>query len=127
MASAPYPQTVTRRAPEETAIRVIRFAGRIARQCPRRSGRLADWVVCDTIANGSRLPSGRRGEAGGPIVRFERTYASGKARGGGRAVTVAVLGQLARHSCTALRLLSPATDRSKIWKDLGFLNRAVSK
>ena len=127
MASAPYPQAVTRPIPEEAAIRVIRFTGRIERQCPRRDGRLADWVVCDTIANGSRRPSGRRGEAGGAIVRFERTFSPGKTVPGRRAVTVAVLGELVRHSCTALQLLSPAARRSKIWGDLGFLNRAGSK
>jgi len=121
---------VTRTNSEKPAIRVIRFTRQIARQCSPVDGRLADWAVCDTIASGSRRPLGRRGVRGGAIVRFEKSFsdaAPGRTPPGARAATVAVLGELVGNRCTALRLLSPAAGRSKIWADLGFFNRAGSK
>jgi|CZKI01.1.fsa_nt_gi hypothetical protein len=73
---------------------------------------------------------GRLGRRGGLVVRFEKTFprvAGGRMPPGVRAATVAVLGELFRHSCVALRLLSPAIGRERIWRDLGFLNRPGSK
>jgi hypothetical protein len=91
--------------------------------------RLLEWVVCDTIANGSRRSMGRRGAGGGAVVRFERTFPlvfRGEIPPGARKATVAVLAELARDGCVALRLLAPAGG-AKIWNELGFLNRAGSK
>src|ERR1022692_3868678 len=34
--------------------------------------------------------------------------------------------RIVRHSCVALRLLSPVIGRERIWRDLGFLNRPGS-
>jgi hypothetical protein len=120
---------VTPRTRAASPIQVIRFSRRIALQCSSGDSRLADWVVCDTIVNGSRRLAGRRGRNGGEIVRFERTF-SPAARGGtlpGAAdATVAVLGELARDGCIALRVLAPAGG-AKIWDEVGFLNRAGSK
>jgi len=112
------------------AIRFIRFTRRIARQCSAKDARVRDWAVCDTIANGSRQPLGRRGIHGGAIVRFERTYllaSRGKIRPVFRKATVAVVAERIAHGCIALHLLSSATGRGKNWNDLGFLNRAGSK
>ncbi len=72
---------------------------------------------------------GRRGATGGAVVRFERTFAlaaNGEVPTGAGKATVAVVGELDRDGCIALRLIVPA-DRAKIWNELGFLNRAVSK
>jgi hypothetical protein len=120
---------VTRRNPVKPAIRVIRFTRRIALQCAAGDARLLDRVVCDAIANGSRKPTGRRGKGGGAIVRFERSFPAAALRerspGDGRA-RVAVLGELTRAGCVALRLIVPA-DGARIRGELGFLNRAGSK
>jgi len=120
---------VTSRNRAEPPVRVIRFSSRIARQFAREDARLADRVVCDTIANGSRRPTGRLGALGGPILRFEKTFprvAGGGASPGARSTAVAVLGELLGHGCVALRLLRPAVG-GKNWEDLGFLIRAGSK
>jgi|GEM_PF-1148801 len=112
------------------AIRLIRFTRHLARQCAAGDARLAEWAVCDAIANGSRRPTGRRGAGGGPIIRFERTFAQAavpRAHARRRGPTVAVLGELVRHGCVALRLLGPAPGAARIWGDAGFLNRAGSK
>ncbi|MGA2016040.1 MAG: hypothetical protein ABSH26_03735 [Opitutaceae bacterium] len=119
-----------RRNSPGSAIRVIRFTRLVARQCATGDPRLAERAVCDAIANGSRRPTGRRGAGGGPVIVFERTLAlipGGKAPSGRRGATVAVLGELARGACTALRLLRPAPGGARIWTDAGFLNRASSK
>ncbi|HXQ79955.1 MAG TPA: hypothetical protein VN775_01495 [Opitutaceae bacterium] len=121
---------MTLRSSHKTAIRVIRFTSQVARQCALVDGRMADWAVCETIANGSRRPLGRRGARGATIIRFEKTFSNpsaGTAPPGSRQVTVAVLGELLGRGCTALRLISPAAGRGKIWGDLGFFNRAGSK
>jgi len=96
-------------------IRVIRFTTRLARECARGDARLAERAVCDAIANGSRRPTGRRGPGGGRIIRFEKTF--GRAPDGGEAprpATVAVLGELVRGGCVALRLLTPAPESGAI-------------
>ena len=110
------------------AIRLIRFTRLLARQCAAGDARLAEWAVCDTIANGSRWTTGRRGAGGGPIIRFERTFARAAVLRMARRARdrVAVLGELVRHGCVALRLLAPAPG-ARIWGDAGFLNRAGSK
>jgi hypothetical protein len=120
---------VNLRTAAPSAIRVIRFTRRIALQCMAGDSRLLEWAVCDTIANGSRRSMGRRGAGGGAIVRFERTFtlaANGEIHPGARKAKVAVVGELARDGCVALRLLVPAGG-AKIWNELGFLNRAGSK
>jgi hypothetical protein len=101
--------------PEGTAILVIRFTRRIARQCHPHGPGFPDWVICDTIANGSRKPAGR---PLGTIVRFERKYAS---------ATVRVLGRLTPEGCLALQVLAPATTRKKMCGQAGFLIRPSSK
>lgn len=103
---------------------VIRFTRRIARQCSPGGSRIPDWVVCDTIANGSRHRAGRRGARGGTIIRFERAFPGGPR---GAATTVQVLGELTRDGCVALQLLFPGRIRRKIWDESGFLNRSGSK
>jgi hypothetical protein len=112
---------VTRPLFDKATIGVIRFTRRIARQCSRAGSRVPDWVVCDTIANGSRLRVGRRGTRGGTVIRFERTYRGGRV---GVGTAVVVLGELTRDGCHALQLLSPRRTRRKIWDSSGLLNRA---
>jgi hypothetical protein len=109
---------------DRTEVGVIRFTRRIASQCPRDGQWIPDWVICDTIANGSRRRVARRGTRGGTVVRFERTFAGAAGEG---EITVRVLGELTRKGCFALQLLLPARIPKKIWKDSGFLNRAGSK
>jgi len=92
-----------------TAITVIRFSRRVARQCSAANSRLPDWLVCDTIANGARFATGLRGPGGGGVVRFERTFGPGLR---GALPTVRVLAEVAGGSCVALRLL-PASGRGK--------------
>ncbi|HEY5079478.1 MAG TPA: hypothetical protein VII43_06505 [Opitutaceae bacterium] len=105
----------------EPAIRDIRFTRRIARQCSRWSVKVPEWVVCDTIANGSRTNTCKRGALGGSVVRFERTYPlemRGLASPGPFRGRVVVLGELVRRVCFALRLLSPTKGGKKtgmIW------------
>jgi hypothetical protein len=102
----------------------------MAQQCRQGDGRLADWVVCETIANGSRRPAGRLGGRGGLLVRFEKTFprvGGRKVPPGARAATVAVLGEMVGRDCVAIRLLSPAAGLDKIWEYSGFLNRSGSK
>jgi hypothetical protein len=112
---------VSRQTHPEPAIRDIRFTRRIARQCSPKGLRVPDWVVCDTIANGSRRAAGRRGARGGQVIRFERTYPAGvpaDALPGAFRGTVAVLCELTRGCCFALRLLAPAKGGKKtglIW------------
>jgi hypothetical protein len=81
-------------------------------------------VVCDTIANGTRLPTGRRGRLGGAIVLFEKGF-PGVGRGAPEA-TIAVLCEVTHRCCFALEL-KPGAQLQKIWSDLGFLNRPYSK
>lgn len=102
--------------PKRAAISVIRFSRRIAGQCSANGSALPDWVVCDTIANGTRFPLGRRGPCGGMLVRFERTYAPGSANGPRRAAapTVRVLCEVAGASCVALQLLSDVRSGKKL-------------
>lgn len=121
---APHPEAVTQPLFDRTEIGVIRFTRRIARQCFQNRPRIPDWVVCDTIANGTRRRVVRRGTRGGTVIRFERTFsgAAGKAK-----ITLRVLGELTRGGCFALQLLLPARIPRKIWDDSGFLNRAGSK
>ena len=109
---------------DKAKIGVIRFTRRIASQCSRPGSRIPDWIVCDTIANGSRRRIGRRGTRGGTLIRFERTHQGGRAATG---TTVVVLGELTRDGCHALRLLSPKHSRPKIWDNSGLLNRAYPK
>jgi hypothetical protein len=107
---------VTCRPHPEPAIRDIRFTRRIARQCSRWGVRVPEWVVCDTIANGSRKRMRRRGAFGGPVFRFERSYPleiHGKASPGSFKGKVSVLGELTRRGCFALRILSPAKGGEK--------------
>jgi len=98
----------------QTAITVIRFSARIARQCSSMGSRLPDWMVCDTIANGTRFATGRRGPGGGAVLRFERAFGAGSPantrRGAGS--TVRVLAEVAGSGCVALRLL-PALGAGK--------------
>jgi hypothetical protein len=109
---------------DRTEVGVIRFTRRIASQCSRDGRGLPDWIVCDTIANGSRRRVARRGTRGGTIVRFERIFA---AAAGDAEITVRVLGELTRKGCFALQLLLPTRIPKKIWEESGFLNRAGSK
>lgn len=118
------PEAVTRRSSTRPLIRVVRFTAPFAQQCGRAGIDLPDWVGCDTIANGSRRPTGRRGVHGGAIVRFEKIF-PGARQGSGKS-TVAVLGEVTPLVCYALRLLRPARP-GKIWADSGFLNRAGPK
>lgn len=109
---------------DKAKVGVIRFTRRIARQSSRAGLSVPDWVVCDTVANGTRLRVGRRGTRGGTIIRFERTYPGGRA---GPGTAVVVLGELTRDGCHALQLLSPKRARRKIWDNSGLLNRAYPK
>jgi len=102
-------------------VRLIRFTELVARQCALGDARLAERLVCDAIANGSRRRTGRRGPGGGPLVRFEGR--PGPAAGG---APVAVLGELAAPACVALRILRPLP-AAGIWAGPGFLNRSHSK
>jgi hypothetical protein len=112
-------------------IRFIRFTRRIARECSAGNRRLAELAVCDTIANGTRLSTGRRGTRGGAIIRFERDFSPAprakRCPLRARKATVAVLAELVPHGCVALRLISTAPGRRINWNDLGFLNRAGAK
>jgi hypothetical protein len=118
------PEAVTRRSSTRIAIRVIRFTAPFAGQCSAARIHLPDWVVCDTIANGSRRTTGLRGIHGGPILRFEKRF-PGNRQGSGKS-TVALLGEVTRMGCYTLRLLRPARP-GKIWSETGFLNRAEPK
>ena len=100
---------------EGMAICVIRFTRRIARQCHPHEPCFPEWVICDTIANGSRRPLGR---PSGKVIRFERTYAS---------ATVRVLGRLTPEGCLALQVLAPATTRRKMCGQPGFFIRPSPK
>jgi hypothetical protein len=105
-------------------IRVIRFTERIAGQCAGGGGHGPDRVVCDTIATGSRRPTGRTGRFGGPKVIFEKAFRrAGQESGGAR---VAVVGEMTRGCCFALGI-PPRCRPEKIWAELGFLNRSSSK
>jgi hypothetical protein len=73
---------------------------------------MPDWVVCDTIANGSRHAVAGRGTRGAALLRFEKIFPGGGLQG----ATVRVLGEVTPGCCTALKLLSPAAVRGKIWK-----------
>jgi len=115
---APRPQPVDVSLPShpKTEIRVIRFTRRIARQCTLGLARVPEWAVCDTIVNGSRRLTRRRGDFGGPVIRFQRSYPlemHGKAPAGAFRGTVTVLGELTRRGCFALRLLAPARGGKK--------------
>lgn len=97
-------------------IRVIRFTRRIARQCSIGGMRVPDWVVCDAIANGTRRLTRRRGCFGCPVFRFERSYPlelRQKAGPGAFRGTVAVLGEVTRRGCFALRLVAPVKGGKK--------------
>jgi hypothetical protein len=85
---------------------------------------MPDWVVCDTIANGSRRPTECSGIHGGAVVLFEKRFAD--PRPGARKATVAVLGEVTPQGCYALRLVRPGRP-GKIWAKSGFLNRAGPK
>jgi hypothetical protein len=115
--------------PGRTAISVIRFTRRIALQCHPHGPCFPDWVVCDTIANGSRQTLGRTGKRGGKVVRFEKTFAP--AALGGTAdqpgVTVRVLGEMTPDGCFALQVLAPGKTRRKMSDRPGFFNRSSSK
>jgi hypothetical protein len=122
-------EAVSPRNAASPAVLVIRFTRRIARQCAAKGSRLPDWVVCDAIANGSRQPTGRRGDLGGAVFRFEKAFPRQmrpKAPRGARLRTVAVLGEVTRDGCLALRLLVPGR-QGKIRNEPGFLNRAGPK
>jgi hypothetical protein len=107
---------VSQTKPKRAAISVIRFSRRIAGQCSAKGSPLPDWVVCDTIANGTRFLLGRRGPCGGALVRFERTFAPGRADGPRPASgpTVQVLCEVAGASCVALQLLSDVRPGKKL-------------
>ena len=109
---------MSRSLPTPPAVLVIRFTRRIARECGPQGSRLPDWVVCDTIANGTREAVGRRGAEGGWLFRFEKTYPAARVR---------VLGEMTPQGCFAVALLSLAKGRGKNWEDSRFLNRAVPK
>ena len=94
------PEAVTRRSSTCIAIRVIRFTAPFARRCGPAGIDLPDWVGCDTIANGCRSPTGRRGIHGGEVVRFEKGFPS--ALQGARKTTVAVLGEVTPQGCYCL-------------------------
>jgi hypothetical protein len=83
-----------------------------------------DWVVCDTIANGSRHPVRPRGARGGRVTWFEKSFPGGPDEA---AVTVRVLGEVTRNACFAVRLIAPLPPREKNWDNSRFLNRAASK
>jgi hypothetical protein len=118
------PKNVIRRSFKISAVRVIRFTERIAGQCARGGGPGPDRVVCDAIANGTRLPTGRRGRLGGAIVLFEKAFpGNGNGASGTR---VAVLCEVTRRGHFALGL-KPGVRPERIWAELGFLNRAHSK
>jgi hypothetical protein len=115
---------VTQRALMKSNIRVIRFTERIASQCASGGDSGPDRVVCDTIATGSRKPTGRTGRFGGPIVIFEKAFRRVGQEGGG--ARVAVVGEVTRRCCFALAI-PPGYRPEKIWAELGFLNRSGSK
>jgi hypothetical protein len=112
------------RISKEPAIRDIRFTARIASQCAHGQPGLPDRIVCDTIANGSRNPTGRRGIHGGPIVLFKKAFPGDPPRA--RNVSVSVLGEITPQGCYAIGMPAGSRPR-KIWENLGFFNRAVSK
>ena len=98
------------------AVTVVHFTRRIARQCRMAGLRAPDWVVCDTVANGERRVAARRGQRGGRLVLFERTYPAQGGRAGSPAPfrgKVAVLGELTRRGCFALRLIRPSLGGKK--------------
>jgi hypothetical protein len=115
------PAAVPSRPRHEPAIRDIRFTRRIARQSSRWGVKVPEWVVCDTIANGSRKNTRQKGALGGSVIRFERSYPlelQGMASPGPFRGRVVVLGELIRQVCFALRLLSPTKGGKKtgmIW------------
>jgi hypothetical protein len=114
---------VTRRPPPEPAIRDIHFGPFIARQCAREGCQVPEWLVCDTIANGTRRVVEESGAHGGKVVLFTRDYADivlenappSPFRG-----EVTVLGELTWHCCFALMLLKPRTRRKKTGKNRDF-------
>jgi hypothetical protein len=114
---------------ERTIIQVIRFTRRIAVQCNCREPFFPDWVVCDTIANGSRHPLGRSGKHGGVIVRFEKTFSrpAKEAAAARSPITVQVLGEMTPDGCVALQILAASKTRKKMWDQPGFFNRSTLK
>jgi hypothetical protein len=97
----------------------LRFSRRIALQCAGAHSRAWELRVCDAVANGTARPTGRRGRSGGPLVRFERTYARSP-RGGGRRATLAVLAELLPRGCLALRILAGTAGGHKIGRQPDF-------
>jgi hypothetical protein len=120
--SLPAP-AVTRRPQPEPAIRDIRFTPRITSQCAAYGGRVPEWVVCDTIANGTREIIEPIGALGGKIVLFRRNYTEDmpvSASPNGFRGEVAVLGELTWQCCFALLLLKPLKSPKKTRKNWDF-------
>jgi hypothetical protein len=108
---------------------VIRFTPQIARQCGPPAASFPDWVVCDTISNGSRRPLRRPGPHGGTVVRFTRTFAPASTTGATSRprITVRVLGEMTPQGCFALRILASARTTAELWSPSGFFNRPFPK
>jgi hypothetical protein len=120
---SPRPAAVTRRPHPEPAIRDIRFTPRITRQCAAYGGRVPEWVVCDTIANGMRTIVEPVGAHGGKIVLFERNYTADMpviASPNGFRGKVVVLGELTWQCCFALLLLKPLKRPKKTRRNWDF-------
>jgi hypothetical protein len=105
------------------------FTQAIASQCDPHGPCFPDWVVCDTIANGSRSPLRRPGPHGGTVVRFTRTFAPASTTGATSppAITVRVLGEMTPQGCFALRILASARTCGELWSSPGFFNRPYLK
>jgi hypothetical protein len=118
-----------RETPETSTISVIRFTPEITLQCHPHGPCFPDWVVCDTIASGSRRPSSLPGERGGTVVQFMKTFApsSASAATGRRGITVRVLAEMTPRGCYALRVLAATATCRELWRPLGFFNRACTK
>jgi hypothetical protein len=108
---------------------VIRFTPEMARQCGSPGSSFPDWVVCDTISNGSRRPLLRPGPRGGTVVRFTKTFARASTTGATsrRRITVRVLGEMTPQGCFALRILASAKTCAELWSPPGFFNRPYPK
>lgn len=94
----------------ERPIRTVQVTRTLALQCPAGSAGVFDWMVCDTIANGTRRGTRRRGPSGGPVFRFERTLPAAFGVPG----VFAVLGEVRADACLALCLAPPRRIRKKL-------------
>ncbi len=92
-----------------TPVRSILFSRELAGQCPAGGSGVFDWMVCDTVANGSRRLAEGLGPAGGPLTCFERALPPSFGVEG----LFCVIGELSGDTCLALSL-GPAAAPKKL-------------